>query len=175
MKLGTLFTAVLLSAGLATAAQALERQTYGQDVDSWQAERDRAFRERGPAGLVNFDRETARRFYGDKFPNTRDLDVQIRIDRAETQLDTQERADQIRYGFGRAAAQAGVAPVVTPAFELRLGDSLPAAYRSNQFVVDDWRGHRLPSPRRGQHWVQVGADYALVNGWGVVQAVERPR
>jgi Ni/Co efflux regulator RcnB len=175
MKFNTLFTAVMLSAGLATAAQALERQTYGQDVDTWQAERDQAFRQRGPAGLANFDRENARRFYGDKFPNVRDLDVQIRIDRAETQLDTQERADQIRYGFGRAAAQAGVAPVVTPVFQLRPGDRLPDAYRSNQSVVDDWRGHRLPSPRWGQRWVQVGTDYALVNYSGVVQAIERPR
>lgn len=175
MKFRTLFTIAMLAAGVATAAQALERQPYGQDVDAWQAERDQAFRQRGPAGLVEFDRETARRFYGNKFPNTRDLDVQIRIDRGETQLDTQERADQIRYGFGRAAAQAGVAPVVRPEFQLRPGDSLPAAYRSGQFVVDDWRGHRLPAPRWGQHWVQVGADYALVNWSGVVQAVERPR
>ena len=123
MKFRTLFTIAMLAAGVATAAQALERQPYGQDVDAWQAERDQAFRQRGPAGLVEFDRETARRFYGNKFPNTRDLDVQIRIDRGETQLDTQERADQIRYGFGRAAAQAGVAPVVRPEFQLRPGDS----------------------------------------------------
>lgn len=175
MKFRTFFTIAVLGAGVATAAQALERQTYGQDVDTWQTERDQAFRQRGPAGLVDYDRETARRFYGNKFPNTRDLDVQIRIDRGETQLDTQERADQIRYGFGRAAAQAGVAPVVTPQFQLRPGDSLPVGYRSGQFVVDDWRGHRLPAPRWGQHWVQVGADYALVNWSGVVQAVERPR
>ncbi len=36
------------------------------------------------------------------------------------------------------------------------------AYRSHVYVVNDWRGHRLGQPPRGYHWVQVGADYALV-------------
>ena len=31
-----------------------------------------------------------------------------------------------------------------------------------QYVVEDWRGHRLSAPPRGYHWVQVGADYVLV-------------
>lgn len=42
------------------------------------------------------------------------------------------------------------------------GDRLPPEYRSRQYVVDDWRGHRLSAPPRGYHWVQSGSDYLLV-------------
>lgn len=42
------------------------------------------------------------------------------------------------------------------------GDRLPVQYRSRQYVVTDWRLHRLSAPPRGYHWVQYGADYMLV-------------
>lgn len=42
------------------------------------------------------------------------------------------------------------------------GERIPAQYRSRQYVVDDWRGHRLSAPPRGYHWVQTGGDYVLV-------------
>ena len=42
------------------------------------------------------------------------------------------------------------------------GSRLPPQYRSRQYVVDDWRGHRLSAPPRGYHWVQAGNDYVLV-------------
>jgi Ni/Co efflux regulator RcnB len=42
------------------------------------------------------------------------------------------------------------------------GGRLPQEYRSRQYVVDDWRGHRLSAPPRGYHWVQTGGDYVLV-------------
>lgn len=173
MKYQLILGTALLAAGLSGPASALGVQTYGQDPDIWQTSRDQAFRQRGQAGLIEFDRENARRFYGDKYPNLRDLDRQIRIDRAETELDTQERADQVRYGFGRAAVQAGVPPLVMP--ELRVGSRLPDVYSGRQYVVDDWRGHRLSAPRWGQRWVQVGAEYVLVNRNGSIQAVERSR
>jgi len=46
--------------------------------------------------------------------------------------------------------------------EWRRGGYVPYQYRSNQYVVNDWRGHRLHAPPRGYHWVQVGSDYVLV-------------
>jgi Ni/Co efflux regulator RcnB len=42
------------------------------------------------------------------------------------------------------------------------GGRLPREYRSNVYVVDDWRGHHLRQPPRGYHWVQTGPDYVLV-------------
>jgi Ni/Co efflux regulator RcnB len=42
------------------------------------------------------------------------------------------------------------------------GDRLPSDYRGRQYVVDDWRAHRLNPPPRGYQWVSAGADYALV-------------
>ena len=42
------------------------------------------------------------------------------------------------------------------------GDRLPYQYRTRQYVVEDWRGHRLSAPPRGYHWVQTGGDYVLV-------------
>lgn len=42
------------------------------------------------------------------------------------------------------------------------GSRLPPSYRTQHYVVRDWRGHRLHAPPRGHYWVQNGADYLLV-------------
>ncbi len=42
------------------------------------------------------------------------------------------------------------------------GGHIPPEYRNRQYVVNDWQTHRLSPPPRGQQWVQVGADYALI-------------
>jgi Ni/Co efflux regulator RcnB len=42
------------------------------------------------------------------------------------------------------------------------GERLPPEYRDRQYVVQDWRGHRLSAPPRGHQWVQNGSDYLLV-------------
>ncbi|MET1115116.1 MAG: RcnB family protein [Comamonas sp.] len=49
-----------------------------------------------------------------------------------------------------------------PDHNLNRGAKLPAHYRTKHYVVDDWRGHGLQRPARGQHWVQLGSDYLLV-------------
>jgi Ni/Co efflux regulator RcnB len=49
-----------------------------------------------------------------------------------------------------------------PDHQFYRGGRLPAPYRSNQYVVNDWRGHNLSAPPRGYHWVQTGGDYVLV-------------
>jgi Ni/Co efflux regulator RcnB len=49
-----------------------------------------------------------------------------------------------------------------PDHAFRRGGRLPQQYRSNQYVVNDWRGHHLTAPPRGYHWVQTGGDYVLV-------------
>lgn len=49
-----------------------------------------------------------------------------------------------------------------PDHNFRRGGRLPVYYRTQYYVVDDWRGHRLSAPPRGYHWVQTGSDYVLV-------------
>ncbi len=46
--------------------------------------------------------------------------------------------------------------------EFRRGGYVPPQYRAQQYYVNDWRGHRLSAPPRGQQWVQVGSDYVLI-------------
>ena len=43
------------------------------------------------------------------------------------------------------------------------GRALPRDLRTPQYVVVNYRQHRLAAPGRGQQWVQVGADYVLVS------------
>ena len=42
------------------------------------------------------------------------------------------------------------------------GSRVPQQYRGYNYVVNDWRGHRLSAPPRGYHWIQNGNDYLLV-------------
>ena len=42
------------------------------------------------------------------------------------------------------------------------GGYIPREYRGHQYVVNDWRSHRLTPPPRGYHWVQTGGDYVLI-------------
>ncbi len=63
------------------------------------------------------------------------------------------RAPAYGYRDGRGAG---------PDHNFYRGGRLPSQWRSHQYVVDDWRGHRLSSPPRGYHWVQTGGDYVLV-------------
>jgi Ni/Co efflux regulator RcnB len=59
------------------------------------------------------------------------------------------RGDNDRHGYGYRHG-------------FRRGDRLPYEYRSRQYVVEDWRHHRLSPPPRGYRWVQVGPQYMLV-------------
>ena len=49
-----------------------------------------------------------------------------------------------------------------PERQFHRGDRLPPQYHHRNYVVNDWRGHRLSAPPHGYHWVQVGSDYVLV-------------
>lgn len=59
-------------------------------------------------------------------------------------------------------------PGAGPERDLRIGQRLPPGYRNPQYFVNDWRNHRLMAPPAGYRWYQVGADYVLVNGAGVI-------
>jgi Ni/Co efflux regulator RcnB len=53
-------------------------------------------------------------------------------------------------------------PGAGPHHDFHRGDRLASEYRNRQYVVDNWRAHRLSAPPRGYHWVQTGSDYVLV-------------
>lgn len=99
---------------------------------------DRGDRGRGPDRRDDHDRQD--RHDNDRRDNDRGHD----------------NRNQVRYNDGRDGRGAG------PNHNFRRGDHLPRDYRSRQYVVDDWRGHRLSAPPRGYHWVQTGGDYVLV-------------
>ena len=86
--------------------------------------------------------------YKDKHDDRRDFDGDRRNDRYDYRHDNR--------GANNGHRGAG------PRHDLYKGHRLPPQYRSKQYVVDNWRTHRLSAPPRGYHWVQTGADYVLV-------------
>jgi hypothetical protein len=51
----------------------------------------------------------------------------------------------------------------------RPGDALPPEYRQRQFIVHDWRSHRLYAPPPGYVWVQPEpGSYLLIGNNGVI-------
>jgi Ni/Co efflux regulator RcnB len=83
-----------------------------------------------------------------------------------------DRRDQDRYGNSNGNGRGGDLHAsqrggneergAGPDHNFRRGQRLPQAYRHRNYVVDDWRGHRLTAPPRGYQWVQTGSDYVLV-------------
>lgn len=127
----SVLTAALLSASAASFAQ-----------DRYHGDRDRGDRNDG-------QRYSQRDRDHDRYDNRRD-----------------DRRDGYRaQGGGRAGSEgwgeerrwdgAG------PDHSFRRGDRLPSRYRNHQYVVNNWREHRLRPPPRGYQWVQTGGDYVL--------------
>lgn len=48
-----------------------------------------------------------------------------------------------------------------PRHDLRRGGRLHPEYRSERYVVRDWRARHLSAPPRDYHWVRAGNDYVL--------------
>lgn len=52
---------------------------------------------------------------------------------------------------------------------LRPGDQMPSEYRQRQFVVKDWRAHRLYAPPPGHQWLQPEpGNYLLIGRNGEI-------
>ena len=69
------------------------------------------------------------------------------------------------YGYGYGQGQ-GHTPRsewrgAGPGHHFYRGDYLTPQYRSQRYVIENWRGHHLAAPPRGYHWVQTGGDYVL--------------
>lgn len=68
------------------------------------------------------------------------------------------RHDRQDFRDGRRFDRGGF---VQPHVEWRRGGRVPTEYRGRNYVVDDWRQHRLQAPPRGYQWVGVGGDFVL--------------
>lgn len=42
------------------------------------------------------------------------------------------------------------------------GSKVPAQYRTQHYVVNNWKQHGLKQPPKGKQWIQYGADYLLI-------------
>ncbi|XYJ09651.1 RcnB family protein [Telluria sp. B2] len=95
------------------------------------------------------DRREDRRDYRDeRREERREYRDERREDRRDMRDDRREERREARRGAG-------------PRHDLYRGQRLPAHFHHRQYVVDNWRAHRLSAPPRGYHWVQVGNDYVL--------------
>ena len=102
---------------------------------------DRAQERREDRREIRNEQREERREYRD---NQRDARRDYRDDRRDD-----------RRGYRQGNRGAG------PRHDLYTGQRLPSNYHNRQYVVDNWRSHRLSAPPRGHHWVQVGNDYVL--------------
>lgn len=80
--------------------------------------------------------------------------------------DRYDRDDHRRgHGYGRGDYRPGRhfdrRAYPQPHAEWRRGGRVPSEYRGRNYVVNDWRSHRLQAPPRGYQWVGVGGDYVL--------------
>jgi Ni/Co efflux regulator RcnB len=136
--------AVMLAASLPAIAQDRGYRDYREDRAQQERREDRR-------DMRNEQREE-RREYRD---NQRDARRDYRDDR---------RDDRGDYRHGNRGAG--------PRHDLYSGQRLPSNYQNRQYVVDNWRSHRLSAPPRGHHWVQVGNDYVLAAiATGVIASV----
>jgi Ni/Co efflux regulator RcnB len=125
--------AALLSASAASFAQ-----------DRYHGDRDRG--ERYSQRDRDHDRDDNR--YNDRYNDRRDRRDGYRAQGGG-------RAGSEGWGEERRWDGAG------PDHSFRRGDRLPSRYRNHQYVVNNWREHRLRPPPRGYQWVQTGGDYVL--------------
>jgi Ni/Co efflux regulator RcnB len=132
---------------LATSVPAMAQDRNYRDAHDGRAQERREERR----DYRNEQREERRDYRDDRREERRDFRDARRADQRDARRDFRDdrRADR------HAARGAG------PRHDLYRGGRLPSNYHNRQYVVDNWRAHRLSAPPRGYHWVQVGGDYVL--------------
>jgi Ni/Co efflux regulator RcnB len=149
-----IFIPALIAAVFAASAPALaqdrgqyngERRDGNRQEQRTQGEREGRWQE-GNRG------DDSRRGDGRRDDGWRDNDR-----RGDYRGDDHRRGYQVRYDDRGYRGYRGGGPN----HDLRRGARLPSQYHHRQYVVDNWRGHRLSAPPRGYHWVQAGDDYVL--------------
>jgi Ni/Co efflux regulator RcnB len=140
--------AAMLASSMAAMAQ---DRDYHHDGDSnWQQQRDERYQRNDDRYQHNDDR-----YQGND-------DRYHRNELREQRRERDRRYREQQGGWGRTADFNSGYDGYGPDHDMHRGQRLPSRYRTHQYVVDNWRVHHLSRPPRGQHWVQVGADYVLV-------------
>jgi Ni/Co efflux regulator RcnB len=135
----------LIIPALVTALLSASASSFAQD--RYHGDRDRD-RDRGDRGER----------YGQR---DRDDDRNREYDRREDRRDGYQARGGGRYGNEGWGGDERRWNGAGPDHSFRRGDRLPARYRNHQYVVNNWREHRLHPPPRGYQWVQTGGDYVL--------------
>jgi Ni/Co efflux regulator RcnB len=107
------------------------------------------------------DHNDRRDMRGDRGDRRNDVRADRRHDSRFDRRDDRHRGGDWRRGDDRRAGDRG-GRGAGPDHDWYRGGRLPPQYRGHQYVVDNWRAHRLSAPPRGYHWVQAGSDYVLV-------------
>jgi Ni/Co efflux regulator RcnB len=152
--------AAMLGSSMSVMAQ---DRDYQHDRDNnWQQQRDDRYQRNDDRYQRNDDRYQRNddRYQRNDDRYQRNGDRYQRDERRERDRFRRERAQQ--GGWGRTADFNSGYDGYGPDHDMHRGQRLPSRYRTHQYVVDHWRAHHLSRPPRGQHWVQVGADYVLV-------------
>ena len=82
----------------------------------------------------------------------------------------QQRPDAMAPGGPSGATPMGAQSPYSPK-TWQKGDKLPTEFRDRQYVIDKYKDYNLPAPKKGHHWVGVGADYYQVSSNGTIYSV----
>jgi Ni/Co efflux regulator RcnB len=63
---------------------------------------------------------------------------------------------------------------MAPSQRMEVGHRVPDDYRGNNYRVDNWQHYHLRRPGRGQHWVQYGGQFLLIDAGGLVVQLFAP-
>jgi Ni/Co efflux regulator RcnB len=63
---------------------------------------------------------------------------------------------------------------MAPPPRMEVGHRVPNDYRGNNDRVDNWQHYHLRRPGRGQHWVQYGGQFLLIDAGGLVVQLFAP-
>ncbi|MES2899080.1 MAG: RcnB family protein [Pseudomonadota bacterium] len=153
------------AASLATGASAFAQSDYRTDGNERYQRYDRDGRSDRHSGYTRDNRyDNSSRDYrnhrGDRYSRS---DRGYRDGYVQHNDNRYYRAPQVQYGYsnqtyGNQQYYRGVRP-----HQWQRGMHLSNEYRTNRYVVSDWRRHRgLYAPQYGHQWVQNGNDYLLV-------------
>ena len=68
-----------------------------------------------------------------------------------------------RQGSHEVDSASSKGPGASQTHDLYKGGKLPPEYYNKpQYIVDEWRSHRISAPPQGHYWVQAGYAYVLV-------------